>query len=371
MPGSQGDVLPLAESVAGDDEAPLSIAPPSVQRPSAYRPTGNRPSSVPPPAEQDVCLALADVLLAAALADGEACVREQRALRRIFRRLLDTELLPEWLERHLQRFDPSSFDLAAATARLRQLPPEQRRHVAELVREICDADHVYDLDEERYLIGLVLALSLEQEDSDDLVVRSGAGIDGRLKRALDLVVAGAVVGFGWPLLAVLAGAVKLSSPGPVLFAQRRYGKGGEEIRVLKFRSMRATEDGAEVRQATRGDSRVTRVGAFLRKSSLDELPQVFNVLRGEMSVVGPRPHAVAHNEHYKTQILEYMLRHKVKPGITGWAQVNGWRGETDTLTKMIERVAHDLHYIRHYSLALDLKILALTAFGRKTRQNAH
>jgi putative colanic acid biosynthesis UDP-glucose lipid carrier transferase len=109
----------------------------------------------------------------------------------------------------------------------------------------------------------------------------------------------------------------------------------------------------------------------LRRTSLDELPQFFNVLRGDMSVVGPRPHAVAHNEHYRTQILEYMLRHKVKPGITGWAQVNGWRGETDTLDKMIERVAHDLHYISNYSFFLDLKIIFLTAFGRKVRQNAH
>jgi len=349
----------------------MSEAPPSLQRPSAYRPTGRRPSSVPPPAEADVCLALADVLLAAALADGEACIRERRALRRIFRRLLATELLPEWLERYLEEFDPDSFELAASTERLRRLPPEQRRHVAELVREICDADHVYDLDEERYLLGLVLALSLEPEDADDLVVRAGTGIDGRLKRALDVAVAGAVVGFGWPVFAAVAGAVKLSSPGPVLFAQRRYGQGGREIRVLKFRSMRATEDGPVVRQATEGDSRVTRVGAFLRRTSLDELPQFFNVLRGDMSVVGPRPHAVAHNEHYRAQILEYMLRHKVKPGITGWAQVNGWRGETDTLDKMIERVAHDLHYIRHYRFSLDLKILFLTAFGRKTRLNAH
>ena len=372
MSGSEGDALPVSDSPESiEDEAPLSMAPESLQRPSAYRPVGRRPSSVPPPAEEDVCIALANVLLAAALADGEACVRERRALRRIFRRLLGTELLPVWLEQHLEEFDPESFDLAGATERLRRLPPEQRRHVAELVREICDADHVYDLEEERYLLGLVFALSLAPEDVDDLVVRAGAGIDGWRKRALDLAVAGAVVGLGWPVFAAVAGAVKLSSPGPVLFAQRRYGRDGEEIRVLKFRSMRATEDGSVVRQATRGDARVTRVGAFLRRTSLDELPQFFNVLRGDMSVVGPRPHAVAHNQHYRTQILEYMLRHKVKPGITGWAQVNGWRGETDTLKKMIERVAHDLHYIRNYRLSLDLKILFLTAFGRKTRLNAH
>ncbi|HTQ02340.1 MAG TPA: exopolysaccharide biosynthesis polyprenyl glycosylphosphotransferase [Polyangiaceae bacterium] len=371
MSGQGSEASSASVFPAEGDEAPISMAPPSMQVATAYRPGGARPSSVPPPAEQEVCLALADVLIAAALADGEACERERRAMRRIFRRLLGTHELPGWLERHLTGFDQNSFDLVRATERLRHLPAEQRRHVAELVREVCDADHVYDLDEERYLLGLVLALSLGQAEVDDLVVHSGAGIDGPLKRALDLVVAGGVVGCAWPLFAAIACAVKWSSPGPVLFAQRRYGRGGKEIRVFKFRSMRVTEDGAVVRQATKGDARVTPVGAFLRRTSLDELPQFFNVLFGDMSVVGPRPHAVAHNEHYRTQILEYTLRHKVKPGITGWAQVNGWRGETDTLRKMIERVAHDLHYIKHYSLALDVRIILMTAFGRKVRQNAH
>jgi exopolysaccharide biosynthesis polyprenyl glycosylphosphotransferase len=366
-----GEDTMLEEASAADELPPMSIPPPSLQVPTAYRPTGVRPSSIPPPAETDVCRALADVLIAAALADGEACVREQRAMRRIFRRFLGTKELPAWLEQHLANADKNSFDLAVSAERLRQLPTEQRRHVAELVREVCDADHVYDLDEERYLLGLVLALSLERSDVHDLVVSAGAGIDGPLKRALDLAVASVVIGLGWPLLGAIAAAVKLSSPGPVIFAQRRYGRAGKEIRVFKFRSMRATEDGARVTQATKGDPRVTRVGAFLRRTSLDELPQVFNVLFGDMSVVGPRPHAVAHNEQYKTQILEYMLRHKVKPGITGWAQVNGWRGETDTLEKMIERVAHDLHYISNYSFFLDLKIIFLTAFGRKVSLNAH
>jgi lipopolysaccharide/colanic/teichoic acid biosynthesis glycosyltransferase/uncharacterized tellurite resistance protein B-like protein len=366
----QGNEAAAAGELPAEDEAPVSIAPPSLQVATAYRPGGARPSSVPPPAEQELCLALADVLIAAALADGEACERELRAMRRIFRRLLGTNELPGWLERHLAAFDHDAFDLVRATERLRRLPAEQRRYVAELVREVCDADHVYDLDEERYLLGLVLALSLGQAEVDDLVVHAGAGIDGALKRALDLAVACGVLGFAWPLFAAVAGAVKLTSPGPVLFAQRRYGRDSKEIRVFKFRSMRVTEDGAHVRQATKGDARLTRVGAFLRRTSLDELPQFLNVLTGDMSVVGPRPHAVAHNEHYRTQILEYTLRHKVKPGITGWAQVNGWRGETDTLSKMIERVAHDLHYIKHYSFGLDVKIIFLTAFGRKVRQNA-
>jgi putative colanic acid biosynthesis UDP-glucose lipid carrier transferase len=135
--------------------------------------------------------------------------------------------------------------------------------------------------------------------------------------------------------------------------------------------MSTTEDGPSVQQATRNDPRVTRLGAFLRRTSLDELPQFVNVLLGQMSVVGPRPHAVAHNRHYRTQILEYMLRHKAKPGITGWAQVNGWRGETDTLDKMIQRVAHDLEYIRRQSFWFDLEIVLRTAFGRGARANAY
>jgi len=165
--------------------------------------------------------------------------------------------------------------------------------------------------------------------------------------------------------------VKLESKGPAIFKQRRYGRDGQEIEVWKFRTMRTTEDGANVRQATRDDPRLTRLGAFLRRTSLDELPQFINVLMGDMSVVGPRPHAVAHNMEYRTRILEYMLRHKVKPGITGWAQVNGFRGETDTLDKMIHRVVHDLEYIRRHTLWLDVEIVARTALGGKARANAY
>jgi putative colanic acid biosynthesis UDP-glucose lipid carrier transferase len=170
---------------------------------------------------------------------------------------------------------------------------------------------------------------------------------------------------------VIALAIKLTSKGPVFFRQRRYGVGGSEIQVLKFRSMRVEEDGPKVTQAQKEDPRVTPVGRFLRRSSLDELPQLINVVRGDMSLIGPRPHAIAHNELYQRQIVEYMLRHKVKPGITGWAQVNGWRGETNTLRKMVYRVEHDLYYIRHWSTWLDFKILWLTIFGRKVRQNAY
>jgi putative colanic acid biosynthesis UDP-glucose lipid carrier transferase len=180
------------------------------------------------------------------------------------------------------------------------------------------------------------------------------------KRLADIVLSMAILILISPLMLAIALVVKLSSPGPVIFKQRRYGLNGEEIIVYKFRSMRVTEDGANIRQASRNDARVTPLGRFLRKTSLDELPQFFNVLQGRMSIVGPRPHAVAHNELYRGQISGYMLRHKVKPGITGWAQVNGYRGETDTVEKMAARVRYDLDYLRNWSLSLDLLIIVKT-----------
>ncbi|MEN0109930.1 MAG: exopolysaccharide biosynthesis polyprenyl glycosylphosphotransferase, partial [Planctomycetota bacterium] len=199
------------------------------------------------------------------------------------------------------------------------------------------------------------------------------GIDGLLKRAADLVAAALLLGLLAAPMAVIAAAVKFTSRGPVFFRQKRYGLDGREILVWKFRSMRAEtcqtgEAGAELKQATKGDPRVTRVGAFLRKSSLDELPQLFNVIGGSMSLVGPRPHATAHNEQYRTLIDGYMLRHKVKPGITGLAQVMGYRGETDTLEKMEGRVRYDHEYIRTWSLSMDAEILLRTVwvvFGQK------
>jgi putative colanic acid biosynthesis UDP-glucose lipid carrier transferase len=163
-----------------------------------------------------------------------------------------------------------------------------------------------------------------------------------------------------PLLALIAVLVKWSSPGPVIFKQRRYGLDGREIAVYKFRTMSVTEDGATIRQASRSDGRVTPVGALLRRSSLDELPQLINVLQGRMSLVGPRPHAIAHNEEYRKLIKGYMIRHKVLPGITGLAQVNGCRGETAKLEEMEARVNFDLDYLRHWSPMLDIKIILLT-----------
>jgi putative colanic acid biosynthesis UDP-glucose lipid carrier transferase len=186
------------------------------------------------------------------------------------------------------------------------------------------------------------------------------GTNELLKRASDVVIAALVLLLISPLMAAIALGVKLSSPGPVLFKQRRNGLAGEEITVWKFRTMRSMDDGARVPQAVRDDPRVTPFGAFLRRSSLDELPQFFNVLQGQMSIVGPRPHAVAHNEQYRRLIKAYMVRHKVKPGITGWAQIHGHRGETDTLDKMQARVEYDLEYLRNWSLGLDLQIIART-----------
>jgi len=188
------------------------------------------------------------------------------------------------------------------------------------------------------------------------------GVNTFLKRLEDVVIGSAILAAISPILAVIAIGVKLSSPGPVIFKQDRYGLDGKKIKVYKFRSMKTTENGNEVKQATKGDPRVTKFGAFIRKTSLDELPQFINVLQGRMSIVGPRPHAVAHNEEYRKLVSRYMLRHKVKPGITGWAQVNGFRGETDTLEKMEKRIEFDLRYIQSWSLYLDLKIIFLTIF---------
>lgn len=187
------------------------------------------------------------------------------------------------------------------------------------------------------------------------------GLNGVLKQGSDIVLASLILLCIWPVLLIVAVGVKLSSPGPVLFKQRRYGLGGKEIVVHKFRTMTVCEDGAQIVQAKKDDERLTRFGAWLRRTSLDELPQFINVLQGTMSIVGPRPHAVAHNESYRKLIDGYMLRHKVKPGITGLAQVNGFRGETESVEQMKKRVEYDLNYLRHWSLALDLEIIWRTA----------
>jgi putative colanic acid biosysnthesis UDP-glucose lipid carrier transferase len=197
------------------------------------------------------------------------------------------------------------------------------------------------------------------------------GMDAVSKRATDILLASAALLLLAPLMLLIALAVKVTSKGPVLFRQRRYGLNGEEILVYKFRSMTVTEDGAVVTQATKSDKRVTPLGRILRSTSLDELPQLLNVLEGKMSVVGPRPHAVAHNEQYRKLISGYMIRHKVRPGITGLAQVNGLRGETETVEKMSERVRFDLEYLSHWSPWLDVKIILKTLWVIARDKNAY
>jgi len=193
-----------------------------------------------------------------------------------------------------------------------------------------------------------------------------------LKAVEDYVLGSLFLIIAAPVMAVIAIAIKVSSPGPVFFTQLRHGFNGEEIVVFKFRSMTVDRrEETNVPQATKDDHRVSKIGRFLRKTSLDELPQLFNVLRGDMSLVGPRPHAVAHNKIYESKVIDYLSRHRVKPGITGWAQVNGWRGETDTVEKMAERVRHDLYYIKHWSPILDLRILLMTIFLIIADENAY
>ena len=186
------------------------------------------------------------------------------------------------------------------------------------------------------------------------------GYRGAAKRLMDLVIASLVLLFTGPFLLAIAAAIRLTSKGPVLFRQRRYGLDGREIVIYKFRTMTVTEDAGWMNQASPNDARVTPLGRFLRRYSLDEMPQLINVLQGRMSLVGPRPHAVGHNEEYRRLIKDYMVRHKVPPGLTGLAQIKGFRGATPRLQDMQGRVHYDLEYLRNWSLLLDLKILVLT-----------
>ena len=222
---------------------------------------------------------------------------------------------------------------------------------------------IYDLLHSRWAnIGSVPTLSIFESPF--------ASVYGWVKRVEDIIISSIILTIIFIPMLIIALGVKLSSPGPIIFKQRRYGMDGKQIRIWKFRSMTTCDDGDSVVQAKKNDKRVTRFGAFLRRTSLDELPQFINVLRGDMSIVGPRPHAVAHNEEYRKLISGYMLRHKVPPGITGWAQINGWRGETDTVEKMEKRVEFDLWYIRRWSVWLDLRIIFQTIFKGFKSENA-
>ena len=197
------------------------------------------------------------------------------------------------------------------------------------------------------------------------------GANNVIKRIEDIVIGSMILALiSIPMLFIAIG-VKVTSKGPIIFKQFRYGLDGKKIMVYKFRSMTTQDNGPNVKQATKGDARITPFGGFLRRTSLDELPQFINVLQGRMSIVGPRPHAVAHNEQYRKLIEGYMLRHKVKPGITGWAQVNGFRGETETVNKMVKRVEYDLDYIHRWSVWLDIKIIIATVFKGFLDKNAY
>ncbi len=201
---------------------------------------------------------------------------------------------------------------------------------------------------------------------------ANTGLKGLAKEIFDRLFALSALTALAPLLLTLAVLIKLSSTGPVLFSQPRLGLNGRIFQVYKFRSMKLHDErDNQVTQATREDVRITPIGRFIRRTSLDELPQFFNVLLGDMSVVGPRPHALSHNDLYKDKLVMYMQRHRVKPGITGWAQIHGFRGETDTEEKMARRVAYDLHYIQHWSFWMDLKIILWTAFKGWTHTNAY
>ncbi|MBS0210235.1 MAG: undecaprenyl-phosphate glucose phosphotransferase [Planctomycetes bacterium] len=253
------------------------------------------------------------------------------------------------------------------------LPLRAERRVQAVLKALADTTasvyivpdfFVFDLHHARWTnIGGLPAVSVSENPF--------YGVDGAIKRLLDVMVGSAMLAALALPMALIALAIKLTSRGPVLFKQTRYGLDGRPIAVWKFRSMGTADNGPVVVQATKNDPRVTQLGAILRRTSLDELPQLFNVLQGTMSLVGPRPHATAHNELYRKQIDGYMLRHKVKPGITGLAQVNGWRGETDTFEKMQKRVECDHEYIRNWSPWLDLKILARTVLTVLGRQNAY
>jgi putative colanic acid biosynthesis UDP-glucose lipid carrier transferase len=253
------------------------------------------------------------------------------------------------------------------------LPISTAPRIAELLRELRDTTASVYFVPNLFAFDLVQARCVEISGMPAFSICDSPlqGMSGFWKRVFDVVLAMIAMLLTLPVLLAVALAIKLTSPGPILFKQRRYGLNGDEILVYKFRSMTVCEDGPVVAQATRQDSRVTLLGAFLRRTSLDELPQIFNVLEGKMSFVGPRPHAVAHNEEYRKLISGYMIRHKVRPGITGWAQVNGLRGETSTVDKMHRRVQYDLDYLKNWSLWLDLRIIARTALTVIFDRNAY
>ncbi|WP_193162909.1 undecaprenyl-phosphate glucose phosphotransferase [Microbulbifer hainanensis] len=253
------------------------------------------------------------------------------------------------------------------------LPMRDEDCIAEILTGLADSTVTVHVLPDFFVANMLHARLYQVGESNLLSVYDTPieGLNSWLKRLEDLILSTVILLLLTPLMLFIAVGIRLSSPGPIIFRQRRYGLDGRQIEVWKFRSMTCQDNGNVVVQARRNDPRITPFGAFLRRTSLDELPQFLNVLQGSMSIVGPRPHAVAHNEQYRSLVSGYMLRHKVKPGITGWAQVNGWRGETDTLDKMNQRVKHDLHYIRNWSIFLDIRIVLLTIIKGFTGKNAY
>jgi putative colanic acid biosynthesis UDP-glucose lipid carrier transferase len=253
------------------------------------------------------------------------------------------------------------------------LPMTQEKIIRDVVEELADSTCTVVLIPDIFMFDLLHSRTEEIDGVPvvSLVDTPMIGMNKLIKRLEDIILSVAILTFISPIFILIAILVKVTSPGPIIFKQQRYGIDGRGIAVWKFRSMAVMENGDDVIQAKKGDSRITPLGSFLRKTSLDELPQFINVLEGSMSVVGPRPHAIAHNELYRKMISGYMLRHKMKPGITGWAQINGWRGETNTLDKMQKRVDFDLDYIHNWSLSLDLKIICLSIFKGFVNKSAY
>jgi len=253
------------------------------------------------------------------------------------------------------------------------LPVEAKKRMHSLLDELSDSATPIRLLPDYFTTNLLHSKFIEIADTPVLCIYDSpfSSDHALVKRIEDVLIGGTILALISPVLLGIGLAVKLTSKGDIIFKQTRYGLKGEKILVWKFRTMTVCEDGDNVRQAQKNDDRFTPIGRFLRRTSLDELPQFINVLQGRMSIVGPRPHAVAHNEQYRSLIPGYMLRHMIKPGITGWAQINGWRGETNTVYKMKKRVEFDLEYMREWSLALDLKIIFLTITRSFIDKNAY
>lgn len=241
------------------------------------------------------------------------------------------------------------------------LPFKAEDRIQELIEKFADSTSSVYLVADLMLSNLMRSSWMHLGDLQVMsVYETGIlGVDGMMKRMFDLCLLMLILPLCIIPMAIIALLIKLTSKGPVFFKQDRFGLNGQHIKVVKFRSMTVAEN-HEITQAKKNDSRVTPLGRFLRRTSLDEIPQLFNILKGDMTFVGPRPHAIQHNEIYRSKIHGYMLRHKVKPGLTGWAQVNGWRGETETLEKMEKRVEYDLYYIEHWSLLFDVMIIMKT-----------